>query len=66
VILDYWIPPMMKRSKKQRRLEAEQEASIARFWMGKIRTTDRIGPGKPVNRQALKELSKPKPKKRRR
>jgi hypothetical protein len=55
----------MKRSKKQRRLESEQEASIARFWMGKIWTADRIGSNKPVNRQALKELSKPKKKRRR-
>jgi len=55
----------VKRSKSRRRIEAEQEASIARFWMGKLRTADRIGFKKPVNRQPLKELSKPKKKRRR-
>jgi hypothetical protein len=56
----------VKRSKKQRRLEAEQEAAIARFWVGQIKTADRLGCQKPVNRQASKELSKPKKRKRRR
>ena len=42
--------------RKERRLEANLEAENAPYWMGKIKSADRLLYGRPVNKSAAKMI----------
>lgn len=43
--------------KLKRRAENDFYAKDARFWNGKLKSADRMNYDKPINRQAVKDLS---------